>query len=306
MMPTPVLYAGSGQAAVHRYRRRPAHAVSRFALCDRSRSARPIPRRRALYCRAARGISHSGRRSSNSATALPGTLSSRKACRPTATSPIDLQLGERRPSLGRFPRHSLRDRAHARQVFRERPTSSLRTKRRRAHSRPSSNAGSRVAPRKEVVLFVHGFANTFEDAALTTGELCHFLGREFVCVVFTWPAGGSKIVYLRLRRRPRVGRVRGGGPEEDDPHDRGYARSGEDPSARAQPRHRSAGDGRFRPQRRGLRHADASRGGSRSATSCSWRPTWISTWLPQDLEGRLRPGPCPTATRPTRRRRPVA
>ena len=49
-----------------------------------------------------------------------------------------------------------------------------------------------VSPRKEVVLFVHGYANTFEDAAFTMGELCHFLGREFVCAIFTWPAGGKK------------------------------------------------------------------------------------------------------------------
>ena len=49
-----------------------------------------------------------------------------------------------------------------------------------------------IAPRKEIVLFVHGYHNSFEAAALTTGELCHFLGREFVCVVFTWPAGGQR------------------------------------------------------------------------------------------------------------------
>ena len=52
------------------------------------------------------------------------------------------------------------------------------------------------ASRKEVVVFVHGFANTFEDAVLTTGELCHFLGREFVCMVFTWPAGGTKGMFF--------------------------------------------------------------------------------------------------------------
>jgi esterase/lipase superfamily enzyme len=46
--------------------------------------------------------------------------------------------------------------------------------------------------RKEVVLFVHGYANSFSDAALTMGELCHFLGREFVCAIFTWPAGGKR------------------------------------------------------------------------------------------------------------------
>ena len=49
-----------------------------------------------------------------------------------------------------------------------------------------------IARRKEVVLFVHGYDNSFEDAALTMGELCHFLGREFVCGIFTWPAGGRR------------------------------------------------------------------------------------------------------------------
>jgi esterase/lipase superfamily enzyme len=49
-----------------------------------------------------------------------------------------------------------------------------------------------ISPRKEVVLYVHGYANSFEDAALTMGELCHFLGREFVCAIFSWPAGGRR------------------------------------------------------------------------------------------------------------------
>ena len=53
-----------------------------------------------------------------------------------------------------------------------------------------------AAPRKEVVLFVHGYANTFQDASFTMGELCHFLGREFVCALFTWPAGGSKGLFF--------------------------------------------------------------------------------------------------------------
>jgi esterase/lipase superfamily enzyme len=46
------------------------------------------------------------------------------------------------------------------------------------------------------VLFVHGYSDSFEDAALTMGELCHFLGREFVCGIFTWPAGGTRGVLL--------------------------------------------------------------------------------------------------------------
>jgi esterase/lipase superfamily enzyme len=46
-----------------------------------------------------------------------------------------------------------------------------------------------IAPRKEIVLFVHGFHESFESAALTMAEMCHFLGREFVCGIFSWPAG---------------------------------------------------------------------------------------------------------------------
>jgi esterase/lipase superfamily enzyme len=49
-----------------------------------------------------------------------------------------------------------------------------------------------AAPRKEVVLYVHGYHNSFEDAALTMGELCHVLGREFECAIFSWPAGGRR------------------------------------------------------------------------------------------------------------------
>ena len=49
-----------------------------------------------------------------------------------------------------------------------------------------------AARRKEVVLYVHGYHNSFEDAALTMGELCHFLGRDFACAIFSWPAGGRR------------------------------------------------------------------------------------------------------------------
>jgi esterase/lipase superfamily enzyme len=49
-----------------------------------------------------------------------------------------------------------------------------------------------VAPRKELVLFVHGYHASFERAALTMGDLCHFLGRDFVCGIFSWPAGGQR------------------------------------------------------------------------------------------------------------------
>ena len=46
---------------------------------------------------------------------------------------------------------------------------------------------------KEVVFFIHGYNNTFEDAAEATGNICHYLGHDFVCVVLTWPAGGKGV-----------------------------------------------------------------------------------------------------------------
>ena len=66
-----------------------------------------------------------------------------------------------------------------------------------AHERAKHELQAEVArrlalsPRKEIVLFVHGYHASFETAALTMGEMCHFLGREFVCGIFTWPAGGQ-------------------------------------------------------------------------------------------------------------------
>ncbi len=50
----------------------------------------------------------------------------------------------------------------------------------------------RQSPRKEVILYVHGFNETFASAAFTMGELCHFFGREHVCAIFTWPASASR------------------------------------------------------------------------------------------------------------------
>src|SRR3974390_1794003 len=50
--------------------------------------------------------------------------------------------------------------------------------------------------RKEVVVFIHGYNNTFSDAANATGNICRLLGRDFVCVVLTWPAGGTRGAFM--------------------------------------------------------------------------------------------------------------
>ena len=46
---------------------------------------------------------------------------------------------------------------------------------------------------EEVVFFIHGYNNTFDNAAEATGNICHYLGHDFVCVVLTWPAGGKGV-----------------------------------------------------------------------------------------------------------------
>ncbi|RBP05798.1 esterase/lipase superfamily enzyme [Roseiarcus fermentans] len=56
----------------------------------------------------------------------------------------------------------------------------------------------RISPtdRKEVVVFIHGYNKTFADAAESTANLCRLLGPDFVCLVLTWPAGGSRGAFL--------------------------------------------------------------------------------------------------------------
>ena len=49
----------------------------------------------------------------------------------------------------------------------------------------------RAANKKEIVLFVHGFNNTFEDAAFGLADIWHFTGRVGVPVFYTWPAGNG-------------------------------------------------------------------------------------------------------------------
>ena len=46
-----------------------------------------------------------------------------------------------------------------------------------------------LTPRKDVFLYVHGYHNTFDDAAFALAELWHFFGREGLPIVYTWPAG---------------------------------------------------------------------------------------------------------------------
>ncbi|MDH3593596.1 MAG: alpha/beta hydrolase [Rhodospirillales bacterium] len=58
-----------------------------------------------------------------------------------------------------------------------------------AHLRAEVVRRLALTPRKDVFLYVHGYHNTFADAAFALAELWHFFGREGLPIVYTWPAG---------------------------------------------------------------------------------------------------------------------
>ncbi len=106
------------------------------------------------------------------------------------TRDVNLELGEVR-ELGAFPDEPyqitssddgkmLRERAELARHFDAKAKLQGEIQRRLAQS-----------PKREVLLYVHGFNETFATAAYTAAELCHFLGREPVCAFFTWPASST-------------------------------------------------------------------------------------------------------------------
>ena len=53
---------------------------------------------------------------------------------------------------------------------------------------------------KDVILFIHGFNNDFDDAAISLANIWHFTGRNTVPVFFTWPAAsGGLFGYFKDR-----------------------------------------------------------------------------------------------------------
>lgn len=48
-----------------------------------------------------------------------------------------------------------------------------------------------LTSRKAAYVYIHGYNDTFEDGALVIAELWHFLGRQGVPILYTWPAGAG-------------------------------------------------------------------------------------------------------------------
>jgi esterase/lipase superfamily enzyme len=47
-------------------------------------------------------------------------------------------------------------------------------------------------PCSEAYIYIHGFNNTFEDAAFVMAGIHHFMGRTGVPIIYTWPAGSPE------------------------------------------------------------------------------------------------------------------
>ena len=57
-----------------------------------------------------------------------------------------------------------------------------------------------TSAQKEVIIYVHGFNNSFVDSAKNLAEIWHFTGRWGVPLLYTWPAGrGGLLGYLTDR-----------------------------------------------------------------------------------------------------------
>ena len=51
------------------------------------------------------------------------------------------------------------------------------------------------SPKRQVLVFVHGFNNRFEDAVFRFAQIVHDSGAEVAPVLFTWPSRGSVLAY---------------------------------------------------------------------------------------------------------------
>jgi esterase/lipase superfamily enzyme len=190
LMPTPVLYTGAEAKPLFtdlpESRRTPA--LDLLYITDRARAENadgqsPYTAGRARSIAFGSTTVEFGENVSWDALVKASSGSERSA-------PVQLQLGPTK-ELGRFPPIPY-EVVRGPEGFSRLP--SVVAAHEKARQDLSAEIARRLAlaPRKEVVLYVHGYHNSFVDAALTMGELCHFLGREFVCAIFTWPAGGTR------------------------------------------------------------------------------------------------------------------
>lgn len=57
-----------------------------------------------------------------------------------------------------------------------------------------------LTPKKDVYVYVHGVGTNFEEVMVSTAEFWHFLGREGLPIVYTWPAGAPGLFFYTVDR----------------------------------------------------------------------------------------------------------
>ncbi|MEN5082486.1 alpha/beta hydrolase [Bosea sp. TWI1241] len=65
----------------------------------------------------------------------------------------------------------------------------------RRTSADAARAFAEASNGRDVLLYVHGFNETFESAARSAGQLSHSLAFEGRTALFTWPSGGGLLAY---------------------------------------------------------------------------------------------------------------
>jgi esterase/lipase superfamily enzyme len=194
LMPTPMLYAGKAGRPLFAKAPPAQHTLDLDLLYVTDRAPRTDPDDPLPYTAERSRALAFGAASVKFGEGLTWEQLVRQSTAAERPAPLDLELGPVQ-ELGRFPDIPYAVESTGAGITRNRATVD-------AHERAAAELRAEIerrlaaSPRKEVVLFVHGYANTFRDAALTMGELCHYLGREFVCAVFSWPAGGSRGLFF--------------------------------------------------------------------------------------------------------------
>ena len=64
----------------------------------------------------------------------------------------------------------------------------------------------RIAGKNEVIIFVHGFNNSFEDGVFSLSDIWHFSGRNGVPIAYSWPAG--QVAFSGISRIGSLGSLR--------------------------------------------------------------------------------------------------
>ncbi len=190
LMPTPLLYQQPGGEAVIRLplaERGSSTAVNLLYLTDRGPETDPETDLPYGQTRADRIAFGSAEVEIGPGIAWPAL--DRESRLSERTRDLDLSLGRVR-ELGRFPNEPYQVVIRDSKIFRDATDTEQHTRAKR-QLRAELQRRLAQAPRKEALLYVHGFNETFATAAFTTAELCHFLGREPVCTFFTWPASST-------------------------------------------------------------------------------------------------------------------